>query len=546
PARPVGAGWAERAHFAFGKGGPVSEVGTGAPLARSPGTYRSSVGTHVARLDAGEVEAYVSGLAQVPRARLADFFGDLDESGLVLRLVYGLDADAVYKIVEWPVTGRSYRSVSEGQPAAFVEECEIFEQFGVRPDSPKLLNRLVVPPHAGRDFPRLGEPPPRELREPHAPHHVTGEAFEFPFGPVRAVAQESLYMGLVTSGEEVIDLYLMAWHKHRAVERRLRGLALDKALFLVERAEGLSAVANAWAFCRAAEAAQGLVVGEAAEVARAVALELERIYNHAAAVAALCQATGLSVGQAQAEMALERLLRVNLAAFGHRYLFGALAIGGTGRRLDADALSRELPGAYGELRRVVEALFSTNSFMDRLEACGIVTREQAWRLGLVGPVARASGCDLDTRRDHPFGVYTTTGVNVAQRDSGDVLARVQVMAAEAEESARLVRELAGGLGRGGAVPLAVGSATDGADRAPGEARVPSRAGSALGWCESPRGESLVWLSLDSDGRVRRARLRPGSARNWRAFDDAARSRNVFTDIPIIEASFWLTVAGFAR
>ena len=50
----------------------------------------------------------------------------------------------------------------------------------------------------------------------------------------------------------------------------------------------------------------------------------------------------------------------------------------------------------------------------------------------------------------------------------------------------------------------------------------------------------------SDGRIEHARLRPASVRNWRAFDDAARAQNVFTDIPIIEASFWLTVAGFAR
>ena len=68
----------------------------------------------------------------------------------------------------------------------------------------------------------------------------------------------------------------------------------------------------------------------------------------------------------------------------------------------------------------------------------------------------------------------------------------------------------------------------------------------LGWAESPRGEALAWLSFDGDGRIARARVRPASARNWRAFDDAARAGNVFTDIPIIEASFWLTVAGAAR
>jgi Ni,Fe-hydrogenase III large subunit len=481
-------------------------------------------------------------LAKAPGARLADFFGDAQEDGLVLRLVYALDdRERSYKVLEWPVTGRTYPSLSDLDPAGFVEECEIYEQFGVRPEGPKLLNRLVVPPRAGPDFPRLGGPPPREGREPHAPHYVTGEAFEFPYGPVRAVAQESLYMGLVTCGEEVVDLYLLMWHKHRGIERRLRGMSLAKALFFVERAEGLSAVANSWSFCRAAEAVLGVAVPEQVERARAIALELERLYNHAAAVAALCQATGLSVGQAQAEIALEGLLRLNLAAFGHRYLFGAVAVGAVGRPLDEAALLRQLPQTYGELCRVTESLWSTNSFMDRLEACGIVTNEQARRLGLVGPVARASGCDIDTRRDHALGAYARTGVNVAVRERGDALARMEVMAAEVEESVRLIGELAG------AGPWRGDDGTEGArvtglaDEAPA-----GRGGSALGWCESPRGESLVWLSLDSNGRVRRARLRPGTLRNWRAFDDAARSRNVFTDIPIIEASFWLTVAGFAR
>jgi Ni,Fe-hydrogenase III large subunit len=51
------------------------------------------------------------------------------------------------------------------------------------------------------------------------------------------------------------------------------------------------------------------------------------------------------------------------------------------------------------------------------------------------------------------------------------------------------------------------------------------------------------VELDAGGGVARGRLRTASARNWRAFDDAVRSQNVFTDVPIIEASFWLTVAG---
>jgi hypothetical protein len=74
-------------------------------------------------------------------------------------------------------------------------------------------------------------------------------------------------------------------------------------MFLAERAEGLSAVATGWAFAAAAEAALGVEPPPEAARTRAVALELERLYNHAAAMAALCQATGLTVGQSAAEIA---------------------------------------------------------------------------------------------------------------------------------------------------------------------------------------------------------------------------------------------------
>ena len=110
-----------------------------------------------------------------------------------------------------------------------------------------------------------------------------------------------------------------------------------------------------------------------------------------------------------------------------------------------------------------------------------------------------------------------------------MLARFRVMLDEAADSVRLIGDLL--------------------DAGPGDghgAPCPPAAGPGLGWAESPRGEALAWVSLDDGGRITRARLRPASVRNWRGFDDAARSQNVFTDIPIIEASFWLTVAGTAR
>jgi Ni,Fe-hydrogenase III large subunit len=504
-------------------------AGLGATRARDDRATQAAV---TVRVPAGALESVTGCLAGTEDVRLADMFAS-DGATTVLRLVWACGSG--YLITESDIEGEQYPPLSDIAPAAFVEECEIYEQFGIKPAGGKPLNRVMMPPYDGSALPTLGHKPAQPPREVHAPHSVGGQAFEFPFGPVRQAGVESLYYGLVTNGEEVVDLYLFTWHKHRGVEWRLRGMTPREAGFLAERVEGLSAVATGWAFVAATEAAAGVVVPPGAAYTRAVALELERMYNHAAATVALCQATGLSVGQSAAEIALERLLRVNAAAFGHRYLFGVVEPGGVTRAPDGELIRRELPGAYDELRRAADALLRTNSFVDRLEACGILTTEQACRLGLVGPVARATGLAVDARQTAASwagtpdgGPYAGHQAAVVTASGGDVLGRFQVMLGEAEESVRLIGAF-----------LDTGATAD-------RAAIPQSAGMGLGWAESSRGETLAWVALDGNGRITRVRFRPGSARNWRGFDDACRSQNVFTDIPIIEASFWLTAAGLAR
>jgi hypothetical protein len=295
-----------------------------------------TAGMPVARL-----EDAVRRIAARPRARLADVFASAADHGepVVLRLAWGLDADRAYLVTESVIEAERYPSLSDIAPAAFYEECEIYEQFGIRPAGAKPLNRVALPPIADCDLPRLGPAPAQPPADVHAPHVVGGHAFEFAFGPVRQVGVESLYYGLVTSGEEVVDLYLFTWHKHRGMEWRLQGRTPRDALFHVERTEGLGAVGPAWAFAAAAEAALGLAPPAQAERARAIALELDRLYNHAAATAALCQSTGLVIGgrgdRAGAAAAPERRrLRAPLPVRrgGHRRRGGRPGRGGAATR----------------------------------------------------------------------------------------------------------------------------------------------------------------------------------------------------------------------
>lgn len=504
--------------------------------ALSEGRARSA-GAMTAVVDPARLGPLTEAFARTRDARLADLFAteQVGRPTIDLRAIYAFDREDRYVVVQCPVEGTAFPSLSDLDPAAFLEECEIYEQYGIRPDNGKPLNRVHMAPNVQDTFARLRPRERERMMHDHAPHVIAGQAFEFPFGPIRAAGWESLYMGLVTTGEEVLDLYLFHWHKHRATERRMVGATLEQALFWAERVEGLCAVANATAFCHAAETAAGIAVSAHGARVRCVALELERIYNHTAAIAMLCQSTGLSVGQANVEIVLESLLRCNAAAFGHRYLFGIVCPGGTRRGPNITALREQLPAACRELRRITTALMRTNSFVDRLEATGIVSGEDARRLGLVGPVARAAGIAADVRHDHPQYPYDKFTVDVASATTGDALARMQVMCEEVEQSRRLVLSHLGLLEQDA-----------GSDTATPWDRDSINGHDGLGWAESARGETIAWLSFDESGQLTRARLRPASARNWRAFDEAARARNVFTDVPIIEASFWLTVAGVAR
>ena len=44
--------------------------------------------------------------------------------------------------------------------------------------------------------------------------------------------------------------------------------------------------------------------------------------------------------------------------------------------------------------------------------------------GLVGPVARAAGVEIDCRRDHPYAAYGRVDFEVVTAEGGDVWSRL--------------------------------------------------------------------------------------------------------------------------
>ena len=124
-------------------------------------------------------------------ARLADMFAD-QQAGTdpVLRMTWALDGDVPrYLLTETVCTTTEYPSLSVVQPAAFIEECEIYEQFGLRPTGGGLLNRVALPLTSDQSFPAWVIRP--SMNPPMSAHHTPSAERRSSFPSARCARRDS-------------------------------------------------------------------------------------------------------------------------------------------------------------------------------------------------------------------------------------------------------------------------------------------------------------------------------------------------------------------
>jgi Ni,Fe-hydrogenase III large subunit len=88
----------------------------------------------------------------------------------------------------------------------------------------------------------------------------------------------------------------------------------------------------------------------------------------------------------------------------------------------------------------VAAVVKDNNIQKRTRDVGVADKQYCKEMGLVGPVARAAGVDIDCRRDHPYAAYDRVDFDVITHDTSDVWGRVVVRAKEVFEAIRIVRQ----------------------------------------------------------------------------------------------------------
>jgi Ni,Fe-hydrogenase III large subunit len=190
---------------------------------------------------------------------------------------------------------------------------------------------------------------------------------------------------------------------------------------------------------------------------------------------------------------------------------------------EAAALVAAVRGVFPEL---IELYDNTASLQDRTVTTGIVRPDLAAQFGAGGYVGRASGRTFDARRALGYAPYDKLSFDVPVRDEGDVNARVWLRIREVEQSLSLIEQILG------AIP-------SGAIKAP-LGRV--KACEGLGVAEAFRGDVLVWLRINGNGRVARCHLRDASWFQWPLLE-AAIEGNIVADFPLCNKSFNCSYSG---
>jgi Ni,Fe-hydrogenase III large subunit/Ni,Fe-hydrogenase III component G len=460
------------------------------------------------------------------------------DDGATLRVVYLFLAGAPDRRVELQVTlpaddPRLPTLASLSFPASRFER-EMHDLFGIVPVNHPQPRRLVRHAHwpAGW-YPmrhNAGPPPPFTETEPYPFVEVQGDGvYEIPVGPVHAGIIEPGHFRLSVVGESILKLKARLWFTHRGVEKLFEGLDATRAIHLAERISGDTSAGHALAHSLAVEDALGITMPEPAQRLRALVLELERLYNHAADLGSLANDTGFALANAHAQRIREQLLRINSTTTGHRLLRGAISPGFVGLLALPDPAQLALIAE--DLAEVAALILANTVVRDRFTGTAVLTPDQAQDLGCLGYVARASGLATDARIDHPSAELLITPVT---RTTGDVLARFTIRVEEFAAATQLAADLISKADLLTFRDARVEPAIDG--HGSGGAR------SGVGIVEGWRGTIVHRVEVDGDGRLTRAKIVDPSWFNWPALP-VALAGTIVPDFPLTNKSFNLSYAG---
>jgi Ni,Fe-hydrogenase III large subunit/Ni,Fe-hydrogenase III component G len=429
---------------------------------------------------------------------------------------------------EVPKKDAKIESITDIVPGANFHEREVSDLFGVTFEGHPNPKRLVLP----EDWPENVFPLRKEVSVANIPSKIENSGVsngekqfsseERPvnivLGPQHPALIEPEKFSLRVDGEIVREVEPRIGYVHRGIEKAAESRTYLQDIYLVERICGICNACHAACFCQTVEAIMGVIVPPRARYLRTIILELNRIHSHML----LLGHAGLEIGYETLFHYMwrdrEPIMDIVEALTGNRVVASFITIGGVRR----DLKEEDVPKIKAELAKLKErlsfykSLFESDSTLKmRTMNVGVLSKQDALKLCVVGPVARGSGVNMDVRRDEPYAAYNEIPFNVIIYSEGDSWARLMVRLDEIGESISIIQY-----------------ALDHLPSGPYRVRVPRTvpAGEAIGRVEAPRGELFYYVKSNGTAYPERVKVRTPTFANIPSFVHIAEGGNI-ADVP---------------
>lgn len=327
---------------------------------------------------------------------------------------------------------------------------------------------------------------------------LRSETMVLNMGPQHPSMHGVLHLWLALDGEVVTRAEPTHGYLHRCIEKVCELRSYKACIALMDRADYVSGFHTELAYLLALEELAGIEVTPRAQYLRVLFSELCRITSHHTWFAACGLDVGALTPFLYAFNYRERINDIYEAVTGSRMMFNYFRPGGVKADLPAGIAEqiRDILTTFDAQVDEYEALLTGNEiFRARTRGVGVLEPSTVVDYCVTGPMARASGVDVDLRRDEPYSAYGDFDVRVPVCEVGDTFDRYVVRIAEMRESARLALLALDNLPQGPVVNPDV----------PRVLRPP--AGSSYRRVESPRGELGVFLVSTGEASPWRLKIR---------------------------------------
>lgn len=263
------------------------------------------------------------------------------------------------------------------------------------------------------------------------------------FGPQHPSTHGVYHAIFTLDGESIVNVENVIGYLHRGMEKLAESRTYTQFIPYTDRLDYLSGMLNELGYVQTVERLMGITVPERAEYLRIIMAELQRVASHQVFFGSMAMDLNGFTPWMYFFRDREVILELFEMVCGARLTTNYMRFGGVSHDLPEEFIPKlnnflnDMDKNFEEYEHIITG---NEIFQARTKDVGVISGERALMYGLTGPNLRASGIDLDLRRDASYGIYQRFKFKVIIGKNGDCYDRWQVRICEMEESVKIIKQ----------------------------------------------------------------------------------------------------------